>query len=1584
MANENEAIGILFGVEGGGDIDKGSGALIKEKIGEIVKKLNSDDVVKIKFQVDTKHVSKQLKDQLQDVVKNVTKSAESKKSAQSSSSKEELASVNAAKKAIKEYFSVKTKYERKSSRTSNPSREYKELAKNLKEAKKNGQEYFTVLRGGSIKLKDDIDGITEAQRASLKEFVKSNNMQFKVDKKDITKSAEQSWSNLTQKVHDYVDRVEYAASRDKNAAQGLRELRDMANSTDYHGYDELKKKLAEVEQYINKNELATETWGQKMVKTFGSRVRSALAGVMTAKLAQWLNDIYKNVVNLDKAMTNLQIASGKTREEVKELILAYSKLGRQLGATTSQVAESADTWLRQGHSVNDTNTLITNSMMLSKLGQLESAEAATALTSAMKGYNISVQDSIRIVDKWTAVDMIAAANAGDMATAMSQTATSAQIAGVSMDTLIGYIATVKEVTQDSAESVGTFYKTLFARMNNVAAGNFVDEETGESLNDVEKVLNELGISLRDTNGQFRSSSEILSEVGNRWESFDTIQQHAIATAMAGTRQQEKFIVLMQNYETAMKYAETSTKSAGTAQEKFSNYTESVEGKLASLTSTFEELSMTVLHAEWIVTGVEMLTGLVSILNSIASIGDGAVVAIIAIAAAIAGIIGVSTLASASIRNLILHHAKLQGVQVGATVTTEAFTAALKHLSSTGILGVLLAIPKFLIAAVMWGASITGLTAKTYTFKAAMDALNLNPVVLGITAAITAITLLTVGIKAASDASENYNAQKKQVIEHTYEVTKTLKEERDELDNLIQSYYELAEANKGVYDVSEREQILEIQEQINTIIDDETKKVDLLGTSYENLKGTMQSLYSSQADQVAKDIEIEREQISKIEQQALDDFKKRDPILKYYDEVSIGTNYEKSGDGDDYIYVAYGDSLSDFKNNLEEAKKQYYETTDDITKKTIDDWLALIDEYEPAIQHHKEAISSMIIELENAKYKASSGFGGDNGILDALSEYSELKRHLQEAVKNNEDFIGTEEEKLEAIDEFMRTNYADVYAQIANETFSANYQLKTFSSLVDESTEAWDALSAAEEEMNNSGALSLDTVQKLKDVLSDEEEAEFFERTEDGYYKLKKDAADAKGALDRYIDAQKEKLLLIMASNSEDSEAYKNAKQNYEDLIVISQTYSLENEIEKATKRLEDQLDGFEEMIDLRKELLRTYKEEVDYQNELEKKQKAVTDVSARLAVSRLDTSAEGQAETRRLEEELQAAEEELEEFTLEHAIDVLTNELELQKQEYNNLIHREIDGLKNAITGKLNELISAEEAKTEYVANLSDEEKNKIDMNKTVNTLNDYIAKNGVTSESELDADGQEMYTNAKTAYEKVHGTGTWENSEAVKWAAKPNHPEVSNPFVSLSDFSAEGNVRNVNGDNFELKKDNVRYRLQVNTGLGLTNADLATKAVGGSPKTGSVVYNKDDKHAYVYTDKNYWFRIEARDNSYQEDYANFMNLMPSYHTGGLVGDISTLSSSEEFAKLLKGEFVSTPAQMKRFMEKTLPDIANYTSSEGGNEFNAPLVEIKCDSITSESLPRVEKLVAEAVKEVRKIFESGMSRTGYKKAVKTL
>lgn len=326
-------------------------------------------------------------------------------------------------------------------------------------------------------------------------------------------------------------------------------------------------------------------------QTFSTKNLAVTAYLATLKSIQnAASNAKKTIEDMDKAITDLSVAQGEGRPVAANYLKQLNIQAQDIGAITKDVAESADSWLRQGKSVKETGDLVYDSMILSKLGQIESAKASEYLTSALNGYKKSASEAIDIVDKLTAVDMESASDAGGLAESMSRTASAASMAGVSMDKLIGMISTVKEVTQASDESVGNMFKSVFSRMNQIKAGKFVDEETGESLNDTEKVLNKIGISMRDTNGQFLSSEKILDEVGSKWKSFDGVTQRAVATAMAGTYQYNKLISLFDNYSKALQYTEVSAKSAGTAIDKFNNsYKESLEARTNTLQAAFESM-----------------------------------------------------------------------------------------------------------------------------------------------------------------------------------------------------------------------------------------------------------------------------------------------------------------------------------------------------------------------------------------------------------------------------------------------------------------------------------------------------------------------------------------------------------------------------------------------------------------------------------------------------------------------------------------------------------------------------------------------------------------------------------------------------------------------------------------------------------------------------------------------------------------------------------------------------------------------------------------------------------------------------------
>jgi len=229
---------------------------------------------------------------------------------------------------------------------------------------------------------------------------------------------------------------------------------------------------------ISQEEFNSQNFGQQ-VKNIGSELQVAgnkmdtfTQGILTnmKSVAQWMvlcggmATVFSSLKNgitvvedLNKSWVNLQIAMGGTEQDTNDLIQSYSKLGASIGATTTEVASSGDTFLRQGKSVSDANTLIQDSLILSKVGMIDSASATTYLTSAMKGYGVETSQVLGIVDKLSSVDMKSAVDAGGLAEAMSRTANMANLAGVSMDKLIGYLATVGEVTQKDMSEVGTSF-----------------------------------------------------------------------------------------------------------------------------------------------------------------------------------------------------------------------------------------------------------------------------------------------------------------------------------------------------------------------------------------------------------------------------------------------------------------------------------------------------------------------------------------------------------------------------------------------------------------------------------------------------------------------------------------------------------------------------------------------------------------------------------------------------------------------------------------------------------------------------------------------------------------------------------------------------------------------------------------------------------------------------------------------------------------------------------------------------------------------------------------------------------------------
>ena len=323
-----------------------------------------------------------------------------------------------------------------------------------------------------------------------------------------------------------------------------------------------------------------------------------------------------NVVTVNDAMTDLRMATSLSNDEAYKMMDTYYELGDKLKATGIDIAKSSTEWLKQGKAIQEASKLTEDSIVLSKIGDLSSEEATKTITAAMKSYNIAEDQVMGFVDQISSIDMASATDVGGLATAFNEVAANAKTAGVETQNLLSYAAVIGETTQEGMASVGTSLNAIFSRMGNIKLSRLKDYETGEDLSNVETVLRGVGISLRDTQDEFKDFDLVLSETAEGWKTFSGVQKRAVAQAFAGTHHMNEFMVLMEQWGNVEKYIDIANNASGESMEKYAAYQESISGKMEGFENKFQSLSTSLLSSDVFGFLVDSGSSLIGVLDTI--------------------------------------------------------------------------------------------------------------------------------------------------------------------------------------------------------------------------------------------------------------------------------------------------------------------------------------------------------------------------------------------------------------------------------------------------------------------------------------------------------------------------------------------------------------------------------------------------------------------------------------------------------------------------------------------------------------------------------------------------------------------------------------------------------------------------------------------------------------------------------------------------------------------------------------------------------------------------------------------------------
>lgn len=574
------------------------------------------------------------------------------------------------------------------------------------------------------------------------------------------------------------------------------------------------------------------------------------AGKKAAETVKEFNDI----------KTNLAMATNADSDYIDNLMNDYNSLAQELGSLTSSVAESADSWLRQGRSMADTNSLIKDSLVLSKDAELSSSDASEILTATLNGFQLAADQASRVNDILTSIDLESASGADSIGKALMKVASQANNAGVSLEKTSAIIATIKDVTQDSDESIGTAMKSILSRMNQIKAGKFVDSETGESLNDTEKVLKKIGVSMRDNTGMFRDSEGVLDDIAKKWKTLDSNSQKAVATATAGTYQYNKFIAAMDNWDKVEKLTDVAYNSEGTAQKKFEdNYLNSLEAKTNQLKSSLEGLSTSLISDDMYAGFLDGSKAIVDFVDK-TNLLKGALAGLGTFGGAFV-FKNLTSMIQGTVREFSNLGNAMNLVKSG-TIDTKGFKELLNLtqglsesqmqlvLSSTSLSdaqrvqlltnsGVAQAEAEATVAAMGLSTANGAATASTVSFSSALEGLfatmMANPIVL-LTAAVSAGVMVWQSYKqSVEDAVNNASSAGQKFSENT----SSLNEQISKVEELRESIASGVLSDEEAYNA--KSQLLDIQNQLASTYGESASSIDLVNGKMEEQIALMQQL-----------------------------------------------------------------------------------------------------------------------------------------------------------------------------------------------------------------------------------------------------------------------------------------------------------------------------------------------------------------------------------------------------------------------------------------------------------------------------------------------------------------------------------------------------------------------------------------------------------------------------------------------------------------------------------------------------------------------------------------------------------------------
>lgn len=330
---------------------------------------------------------------------------------------------------------------------------------------------------------------------------------------------------------------------------------------------------------------------------------SQIIGLATSATRGW----YEAVSDLDATLTEFKKVSDLRGSGLDKYVQTLSEMGELTGRTTAEMVEAAGNFKKSGYSESDAAVLAQVAGLFQNIAdsELSASDAALVIISNLKAFNIDAQDSIRVIDAINEVSNNFSVSSTDLSLGLSKTAAAMGTLGNSFEQTVALMTSAGEIMPNQSGKIARGLRTVGLQLANLA-----NKSSELSLG-----YGNATVALKDSEGQMRSTYDILNEIKDTWDKMSEAQKQSLGLQIAQKNQYEVFASTMENFGAAQDAYKTALNSSGSAMKENAAYAESLEYKIQMLKKAFQDLANSVASSDLLKQTIDMGTALLEFANT---------------------------------------------------------------------------------------------------------------------------------------------------------------------------------------------------------------------------------------------------------------------------------------------------------------------------------------------------------------------------------------------------------------------------------------------------------------------------------------------------------------------------------------------------------------------------------------------------------------------------------------------------------------------------------------------------------------------------------------------------------------------------------------------------------------------------------------------------------------------------------------------------------------------------------------------------------------------------------------------------------